>query len=80
LLHDSLRIGDHLALQLLQLLDSSRDRETLIRELSAFVKANMGGPDTDQVSQDEKESLLRALPEELEQKLAELGKLGLLLA
>ena len=80
LLHGSLRIGDHIALQLLQLLDASRDRETLIRELSGFVKANMGGPDTDQVSQDEKESLLRALPEELEQKLAELGKLGLLLA
>lgn len=80
LLHHSLRLGDHLALQLLQLLDSTRDRETLIRELSSVVKANMGGPETEQLSAAEKEALLQAIPEELDQKLAELGRLGLLLA
>lgn len=77
LLHDSLRIGDGLALRLLQLLDASRDREALSRELSSMTA---GSPETAQLSPAEKESLLKSIPQELEQKLAELGKLGLLLA
>lgn len=80
LLHESIRVADNLALQLIQLLDGTRDREALIRELSSLMEANIESPETPPVSAAEKESLLKAIPKQLEQKLAELGKLGLLLA
>jgi methyltransferase-like protein/protein-L-isoaspartate O-methyltransferase len=80
LLHDSIRIADNLAAQLVQLLDGTHDREALIRELSSVMEANIESPETARVSPAEKESLPRAIPQELEQKLAELGTLGLLLS
>jgi methyltransferase-like protein/cyclopropane fatty-acyl-phospholipid synthase-like methyltransferase len=80
LLHESLRIADNLALQLIQLLDGTRDRGALSRELSSLMEANMESSDNAAEFPAEKESLLSAIPQQLEQKLAELGKLGLLLA
>lgn len=79
LLHESIRIEDNLALQLLMLLDGTREREELISELSKMIEASRDSQ-PGLMSSSEKETLLAALPQQLEQKLSELGKLGLLLA
>jgi len=79
LLHDSIRLEDRLALQLLLLLDGTREREELTSELTKIIKANFDSQAA-VVSAAEKKSSIDALPQRLEQKLLELGSLGLLLA
>ena len=79
LLHDSMRLADSLGLELLQLLDGTRDREALTQELSRLIQQNMERLEP-AASGEAKEAQLEAIPEELEAKLVELGKLGLLLA
>jgi hypothetical protein len=79
LLHDSIRLEDSLALQLLLLLDGTREREDLISELSKIVEANFESQGGAELAA-EKTSLIDALPQQLEQKLTELASLGLLLA
>ncbi|HAF13957.1 MAG TPA: hypothetical protein DHU55_02310 [Blastocatellia bacterium] len=74
LLHKSIRLEDELARQLLSLLDGSRDRDSLVQELRRIIDSNS------KVNNSEKDLLLATLPSKLEEKLAELGKLGLLLA
>jgi hypothetical protein len=64
--HESLRLADHLGLRLLLLLDGTREREALIDEMAKMIEG-------------EKASLPESLPLQLEQKLAELGRLALLL-
>jgi methyltransferase-like protein len=80
LLHATLRIEDNLALQLIRLLDGTRDRAALLRELTAIIESNLANEATAQISAAEKEALLLSLPQQLDDKLAELGTLGLLLA
>jgi methyltransferase-like protein/cyclopropane fatty-acyl-phospholipid synthase-like methyltransferase len=78
LLHLTLKLEDAVALQLLLLLDGTRDRDALVRELTLVIEATYAQLPADQMA--EKEGLLESLPRQLEEKLVELGKLGLLLA
>jgi methyltransferase-like protein/protein-L-isoaspartate O-methyltransferase len=74
LLHASLRLEDYLARQLLSLLDGTRDRRALVQELTGLIESN--SKDTSA----KKELAADALTTHLENKLVELGRLGLLLA
>jgi len=74
LFHNSLRLEDELARQLLSLLDGTRDRSALIQELTRLIESDS------RYASGEKEAILGALTTRLEQKLIELGKLGLLVA
>ncbi len=74
LFHNSLRLEDELARKLLSLLDGTRDRSALIQELTRVIESDS------RYASGEKEAILGAVTTRLEQKLIELGKLGLLLA
>jgi len=74
LLHESLRLDDEIARQLLLLLDGTRDRSALAQELRRVIESNARVPDP------EKETMLKGLATDLDEKLVELGKFGLLLA
>ncbi len=74
LLHESLRLDDEIARRLLSLLDGTRDRSALAQELSRTIESNSKYTDT------EREAMLKGLAADLEEKLVELGKFGLLLA
>jgi len=56
------------------LLDGTRDRSALAQELRRVIESNARVPDP------EKETMLKGLATDLEEKLVELGKFGLLLA
>lgn len=79
LLGVNIRIDDLLGRQLLLMLDGTRDRQTLGNEIRALVDANMqtqnGRP-----GPSDKTNVLQDLPKQLEEKLADLGRLGFLLA
>ncbi|PYS30270.1 MAG: hypothetical protein DMF75_16195 [Acidobacteria bacterium] len=72
--HESLRLDDEIARQLLLLLDGTRDRSALVQELRRVIDSNAKIPDT------EREAMLKGLATDLEEKLVELGKFGLLLS
>src|SRR5207245_174208 len=55
LLHESLRLDDEIARQLLSLLDGTRDRSALAQELRRAIESNTKIPDT------EKEAMLNGL-------------------
>jgi hypothetical protein len=74
LFHNNIKLEDDLGRQLLILLDGKRDRASLLRELLRIIEAD----ETSAAS--EKEELLDSMPQELEEKLCQLAKLGLLLA
>jgi cyclopropane fatty-acyl-phospholipid synthase-like methyltransferase len=74
LLHGSLRLEDELARQLLLLLDGSRDRPALVEELTRMIEPSA----CEKLS--EKEGAPESIASHLENKLIELGRLGLLLA
>ena len=74
LLHESLRLDDEIARQLLLLLDGTRDRSALLLELRRVIESNSKYTGT------EREAMLKGLAADLEKKLVELGKFGLLLA
>jgi cyclopropane fatty-acyl-phospholipid synthase-like methyltransferase len=74
LLHGSLRLEDELARRLLLLLDGSRDRLALVEEITRIMNCSPG--ETLPGKGGEPESIAT----HLENKLIELGKLGLLLA
>lgn len=73
LLHNNIKLEDELGRQLLLLLDGNRDRADLLRELRRIIEA-------EDVSDAEKEKFLTRMSQELEEKLCQLAKLGLLLA
>ncbi len=75
LFHANIKLEDDLGLRLLLLLDGTRDRATLIRELTAIVEEAFA-----EVSAQEKQDFLQRLPTELEGKLKVLSQLGLLSA
>jgi len=56
------------------LLDGTRDRSALAQELRRVIESNARVPGP------EKETMLKGLATDLEEKLVELGKFGLLLA
>src|SRR6266436_1453372 len=74
LFHANIKLEDDLGIRLLLLLDGTRDRATLVRELTAIVEAFAEG------SAKEKQDFLQRLPTELEGKLKVLSELGLLSA
>ena len=75
LLSTGLEIEDALGQRLLQLLDGTRDRAALLMELTALIESGEIQPDDDSVS---KQVILENLPQLLEQNLARLARLGLL--
>jgi methyltransferase-like protein/2-polyprenyl-3-methyl-5-hydroxy-6-metoxy-1,4-benzoquinol methylase len=78
LLSTGLEVEDALGQRLLQMLDGTRDRAGLLAELTALIESGAiqveGEPD------DERRKILDNLPELLEQNLARLARLGLLVA
>ena len=74
LLHESLRLDDEIARQLLLLPDGTRDRSALLLELRRVIESNS------KYTGSEREAMLKGLAADLEKKLVELGKFGLLLA
>lgn len=77
LLHNNVKLEDELGRQLLLLLDGTRDRSALLHELRSIVDSN---PNATPEMLTAREEFLRRLPEELEEKLCTLARLGLLLA
>ena len=79
LLHNNIKLEDDLGRQLLILLDGKRDRADLLRELQRIIEVD-DTETTSAVRRSEKEKFLDTMPQELEEKLTQLAKLGLLLA
>jgi methyltransferase-like protein/SAM-dependent methyltransferase len=77
LLHNNVKLEDDLGRQLLLLLDGTRDRSALLRELSSMVESSSEATPEALTA---REQFLRTLPDELEDKLRTLARLGLLLA
>ena len=71
LLHDSVRFDDPLAIHLLALLDGTRDRSMLESEMAKVVEP---------ISANSEPTELPSIATQLENKLNELGKLGLLVS
>lgn len=80
LLHNNIKLEDDLGRQLLLLLDGTRNRAELLEELRTIIASGFGTGSDDAQTADRKQNFLRTLPEELEEKLGLLGRLGLLLA
>jgi methyltransferase-like protein/cyclopropane fatty-acyl-phospholipid synthase-like methyltransferase len=77
LLHNNVKLEDDLGRQLLLLLDGTRDRSALLSELCSMVESSSEATPEALTA---REQFLRALPDELEDKLRTLARLGLLLA
>jgi len=69
LLHNNIKLEDDLGRELLLLLDGTRDRAALFEELRSRIEASTA----------EAEKFLQTLPEQLDEKLCTLARLGLLL-
>lgn len=80
LLHNNIKLEDELGRQLLLLLDGTRDRAALLRELQLIVESDFASKSNDAETGAAKEDCLQMLPQELDEKLRLLGELGLLLA
>ena len=78
LLCTGLEIEDALGQKLLQLLDGTRDRPALLKELRALVES--GEFEIEDKSEESQRKFLENLPGLLEESLARFAKLGLLLA
>jgi methyltransferase-like protein/cyclopropane fatty-acyl-phospholipid synthase-like methyltransferase len=72
--HSSMRLEGDLARHLLMLLDGTRDRASLIEDLTRLIMTN---PTLDD---GKKQSLINQIPQQLEEKLTELAAIGLLLS
>lgn len=79
LLHSNTRLEDEAARHLLILLDGTRDRQALSREMQMFLESAARGSSEDPEHVGRGNDF-RVPPEQLETKLAMLGRLGLLLA
>src|SRR2546423_2576634 len=77
-LYKNIRLDDALGRQLLLLLDGTRDHAAILREMRALVEAGFERSSQMEEISGEKEEFLNALPAQLEEKLAELARLGLL--
>jgi hypothetical protein len=77
LLYNTVKFEDSLARQLLSLLDGTRDRETLSKEFGELIEPNIQTDATTGDAVVEREKLRQTIA--LDDKLAELGRLGFLL-
>jgi methyltransferase-like protein/SAM-dependent methyltransferase len=80
LLYNSVKLDDLLGRKLLLLLDGTRDRSALLRDFSQIVEQSIQASSEANDPTVESETLLHTLADQLEEKLCELGRLGLLLA
>lgn len=80
LFHNNIKLEDDLGRQLLLLLDGTRDRAALLQELRMTIESEFEAGTPDAETSKTKEEFLRNLPQELEEKLSLLARLGLLLA
>lgn len=79
LLGNNVRIDDALGLQLLLLLDGTRDRAALIKDLESSIESKPQSLASDMSIEDRKK-LMQELPQKLDQKIDELARLGFLMA
>jgi hypothetical protein len=80
LLHNNIKLEDDLGRRLLLLLDSTKDRAALLRDLRITIESDTEVDAGDEETQKTKADLLDNLPQELDEKLDLLARLGLLLA
>ncbi len=80
LLPNTIGLDDALGRHLLVLLDGTRDRAAVVDELRKMVESNVDQSNDDEQARTERKRLLEILPDELENQLNHLGRLGLLLA
>ncbi len=78
LLYRTIKLDDALSRQLLLLLDGARDHAEILSEMRALIEAGFEKYPMKEEMSDEKEQMLQALPSQLEEKLKELARLGLL--
>ena len=80
LTYNTVKFEDLFGRQLLSLLDGTRDRETLLKEFSELIEQNIQTDATTGSPVVELEKLRPTIAQKLDDKLAELGRLGFLLA
>jgi methyltransferase-like protein len=76
----TLSLEDDLGRHLLVLLDGTRNRTAVLEELRKMIEANVEKSPQDEEALTERKRFLEALPDELENQLNKLGRLGLLIA
>ncbi len=79
LLHETIKFEDFLSQQLIMLLDGTRDRAALRQEMSELINSSEFVLTQGKEPEAQREELLEALPDKLEVKLNELGRMGFLL-
>ncbi|HEX6730153.1 MAG TPA: class I SAM-dependent methyltransferase [Pyrinomonadaceae bacterium] len=81
LLGNNVRIDDFVGLQLLLLLDGTRDRVALIQDLLTIIELDSKSSSPAlKITTDDRRTLIQELPQQLDVKIAELARLGFLLA
>jgi methyltransferase-like protein/2-polyprenyl-3-methyl-5-hydroxy-6-metoxy-1,4-benzoquinol methylase len=80
LFHGTIAVEDVVSRQLLLLLDGTRDRTTLRNELETVVKAREAAAGIEGLAQKPKEEIDRLLGQALNQNLAKMARMGLLVA
>ena len=78
--HTIIEVKDSLAKNLLMLLDGTRDRAALLRELTAAVESGRVTMEISGAQSNDRQAAFKISFEELEQKLSELARLALLVA
>ena len=80
LLHTSLEVRDAIGLQMLQLLDGTRDRAALREDLLAFVKqsGSVNGPDGTPIT--DPDQIRHLITDEIERNLTRIARMALLVA
>lgn len=76
--HSTLQVGDALGRHLIQLLDGTRDRKAMVAELTPLVAAGLVSLTDQGKPVDQPERARAVLEEQLEPKLEQLARLGLL--
>ncbi len=76
--HSPLNVEDALGRHLIQLLDGTRDQEAIVAELTPLVTAGLVAPIDQENRVDQPERAAALIQEQLESKLAQLARLGLL--
>lgn len=80
LLHSTVKVDDPLGRRLLLLLDGTRDRAALSEELIRLIQSDSATIEMEGETVTNPEKIRDLISQRLEQKLAELGRLGLLIA
>jgi len=77
---NTIGLEDDLGRHLLVLLDGTRNRPAVLDELRKMIDSNVEESPQDEEAFTERKRFLEALPDDLENQLNHLGRLGLLLA